>query len=620
MEVVTVDLETYYDKKYSLKKQAMEEYIRDDRFEIIGGSIKHNNSPAVWYPWPEIDKRLREVDWKNSALLAHNTAFDGAILKWRMGITPKLYLDTLSMARPLHSATSGVSLEALAAWYGLGKKGDEVTAALGKHLPDFTEEELAAYGEYCNTDVELTYKLYKTLMKDFPAKEVLLIDATLRMFIDPKLQLNREALDTHLRNVQQEKEDALASTTATKDQLMSNQQFAAYLTSLGVKPPVKTSPTTGMQTYAFAKTDRGFTELLSHPNAEVRAAAKARLAVKSTLEETRTKSFMEISKRGKLPILLKYYGAHTGRFSGGGGVNLQNLPRGGVLRQAIEAPDGYTLVACDLSQIEARIVAWLAGQKDLLHSFRNGEDVYSQFASILYERTITKADKVERFLGKTCILGLGYGMGAERYYDTVTSGAMGMQVPITMEDAFRAVSLYRRTYGRIRTLWGAADTALTRLKKGSTGMLGPLPYGEEAIQLPNGMAVRYPHLRGVPYSTQYVYCSTSQMYNKYIKGKVLGETETDQYGSWTKIYGAKVVENVVQALARIVVTDAWLRVQKRYPVVLQVHDELVIICPDSEVEEAVEFLEQAMSIAPNWAPNLPVACESAYGKSFGDCK
>ena len=169
MSFITLDFETYYDKDYSLSKMTTEEYIRDDRFEVIGVAVKIEDNETAWCSGPHehIKSFLKTFPWESSVVLAHNTLFDGAILAWTFGITPSLYLDTLSMARAFHGVDAGGSLAALVERYGLGAKGTEVLDAKGKQRTGFTSAELARYGEYCKNDVELTFKLWKTNWRNY---------------------------------------------------------------------------------------------------------------------------------------------------------------------------------------------------------------------------------------------------------------------------------------------------------------------------------------------------------------------------------------------------------------------------------------------------------------------
>ncbi len=626
MDIVTIDFETYYDKDFSLSKMTTESYIRDPRFEVIGVGVKVNDHQTDFYSGDNPGKFLKSLDYSKRAILCHNTAFDGFILSHHFGIRPRFWLDTLSMARPKHSVTVGGSLKALTDYYHLGSKGDEVVHALGKRRADFTPDEMARYASYCCNDVEITYKLFMELRRGFPASELRIIDQTLRMFTEPQLVLNKPLLKKHLENVINKKASLVealgleCTEEEAKKMLMSNEKFAGYLLDCGVTPPQKQSPSTGKLTYAFSKTDRGFTDLLEHPDERIQTAAAARLGIKSTLEETRTRSLIGVAERGPLPILLNYYGAHTGRFSGGDKMNLQNLPRGGALRKSLCAPEGKLLVACDSAQIEARVVAWVAQQNDLLDAFREKRDVYSEFASEVYGKKVTKADKIERFVGKTCVLGLGYGMGADKFKATLAIGQAGLSVNIDYSEAKRIVNLYRTKNHKIATFWNRCNTALSHLvSKQDFALVSHSPHIElidDGIRLPNGLAIRYPLLTAN--SNGYVYTADARVYREAVKERVLGkELNTDKF---IHIYGGKVTENLVQALARIVVAEQMIKIGERYKVVLQVHDEVVILCDAAEVEEAKAYMLEVMSTPPVWAPDLPVACEADHGENYGECK
>ena len=609
MNLITIDFETFYDKAtFSLSKSTTEEYVRSDRFEVIGVAVKVNNEETEWASGTheQLKKWLQKFDWANSGALAHNMMFDGFILSERFGIVPKIYLDTLCMGRGLHGVEVGGSLDALTKRYNLGVKGDEVIAASGKNRVDFTDEELDRYGDYCVNDVELTYKLFHAMMaKGFPKKELKIIDLTLRMFTLPKLDLNLTMLEQHLRNIQDKKELLLLEADVDKTELASNPKFAALLEKFGVPVPMKISPATGKETYALAKNDEEFKALAEHPDLKVQALVAARLGTKSTLEETRTERFIGIAKRGLMPVPLKYYAAHTGRWGGSDNLNLQNLPargdNGGKLKKAIEAPDGYVIIDSDSSQIEARVLAWLAGQNDLVEAFKKGEDVYKIMASAIYEKTPEEITKEERFVGKTTILGAGYGMGAKKFGAQLKT----FGTSVTEEEARHIIEVYRQTYPSIVSLWRQAQTALDALTKDMTASLGKegvltLVPGERGILLPSGLVLRYDGLIGIrgEKGMQYNYRT--------------------RYG-WNNIYGGKVIENVCQAIARCIIGEQMIKISKRYDVVLTVHDAVACLAREEEAEEAQAYVEECMRWTPEWADGLPVNCESGFGKSYGDC-
>lgn len=613
MDVLTLDFETYYDRKFSLSKMTTEEYIRSEQFEVIGVAVKKNDGDAEWFSGTkkQTARWLAKFDWSNAVALAHNAMFDMAILSWVFDIRPKRIADTLSMGRAIHAADGGsLSLKALSERYGLGVKGTEVEDALGKRRIDFTKEEMARYGEYCKNDADLTYALFKEMAAGFPILELNLIDLTLRMFSEPVLELDKCVLEDHLRSVQQKKEQLMAAVEADRKVIMSNPQLAELLERMGVEVPMKESPTTGKQTYAFAKTDEAFKELLDHPNPKVQALVAARMGVKSTLEETRTERFLAIAERGKLPIPLRYYAAHTGRWGGDDKVNMQNLPRGSALKQAIVAPEGHVFIDCDSSQIEARTLAWLAEQDDLVEAFDKGEDVYKIMASAIYDTPIKEIDKDQRFVGKTTILGAGYGMGAEKFQAQLKNFGVDME----LGECQNTINVYRQKYSKIPRLWsqgGRALTALmdnaklnqTKVRTAKLGRKGVLTVDKDGIRLPNGLYIKYLNLRTVRDNDG--------------GEETVYDTRRGRSNTTTRIYGGKVIENVCQALARIIIGEQMLMVARRYKVAMTVHDAVGCIAPAQEADEARAFVEQCMRIRPKWAAGLPLECESKMGSSYG---
>ena len=608
MNIITLDFESFYSQTYSLSKMTTEEYIRGDEFEVIGVAVKVNDGQTTWFSGTraEIQRFLASFNFEDNLALAHNAMFDAAILTWHFGIKPHGWLDTLAMARAIHSTEVGGSLDKLTQYYGLGQKGDEVVRALGKHRRDFAEDDLALYGEYCRNDVELTYKLFNCMVPGFPASELRLIDLTIRMFSEPTLELDPEMLKEHLAAQQRVKRHLLEAVGMNnRDVLMSNEKFADVLSQLGVTPPRKLSPTTGKETWAFSKNDEAFKELANHHNEHVQMLVAARLGLKSTQEETRTERFIGIAERGKLPIPLRYYAAHTGRWGGDDKVNLQNLKRGSLLKKAIVAPDGYMMVDSDSSQIEARTVAWLAGQDDLVQAFEDGKDVYKIMASAIYGKPEADITKDERFVGKTTILGAGYGMGAVKFQAQLKT----FGVTVEADEAARIIQVYRETYPQIPKLWRQANRALDAIEQDMTDELGRpgvlVVDGKKGIRMPNGLYIKYPNLR--------------KRTNEDGKDEYVYDTKRGRAIIPNKIYGGKVVENLCQGLARIIIGEQMLMIAKKYRVVMTVHDAIAVIAPEEEILRAQEFVEMCMRIRPSWAKDLPLNCESGYGKSYGDC-
>lgn len=609
MDVLTLDFETYYSKEYSLSKITTEEYIRDPRFQIIGVGVKVNAEKTQWFSGTHgaIKEFLAQFNWANSAVLAHNMMFDGAILSWRLGIRPKVLFDTLCMARAIHGVEKSASLKALAQAYDVGAKGTEVLDAKDKRRADFSEDELDAYGRYCVNDVDLTYDIFNIMLaRGFPKSELRLIDLTLRMFTEPTLELDKNRLISHLIKTQTVKEDLLASAGVTdKADLMSNPKFAAMLGTFGVPCPMKISPTTGKLTYALSKADQGLKDLLEHDDPQVQALVSARLGVKSTLEETRTQRFIDIAGRGKLPVPVRYYAAHTGRWGGDDKINLQNLPSRGPnaksLKKCIIAPEGHSIVESDSSQIEARMLAWLAGQDDIVQAFREKKDVYKKMAAAIYGVSEDEVTKDQRFVGKTTVLGAGYGMGGDKFQLALKNSG----VDLTVEECKRIITIYRETNDAISGLWRAAGIMLRYMVRGDVmefgrdGVLGVDPR-EPGVILPNGLLIRYDEL--------------AEQENE--KGGVEYSYKTRM--GRTRIYGGKVVENVTQALARLIIGEQMLRIAKKYRVVLTVHDSIVCCVPNNEADTCKAYVEECMRWVPAWAEGLPVDCEAGIGKNYGE--
>ena len=416
------------------------------------------------------------------------------------------------------------------------------------------------------------------------------------MFTEPVLELDLPLLEQHLEEVKERKEKLLAAADSDKDTLMSNDKYAALLESLGVSVPTKISPATGKETWAFAKSDEEFKALAEHPDERVQALVAARLGTKSTLEETRTARFIGIAKRGSMPVPLRYYAAHTGRWGGDDKLNLQNLPRSGTLKKAIVPPDGYVIINADSSQIEARTVAWLAGQEDLVNAFDKGEDVYKIMASAIYGKPIEEITKEERFVGKTTILGAGYGMGALKFQAQLK--VFGVTLP--EDECQRIIHVYRETYPHIPLLWKEAQRALDAIASHQTTPLGMHPevitVESGGIKLPSGLFLRYSNLE------------------KDSEGQYSYKTRMGR----TKIYGGKVTENFTQAVARCAVGEQMLRVAKKYKVALTVHDSIVCIAKEAETDEAVNYVTECMKWRPKWAQTLPLTCEVGFAKNYGD--
>lgn len=617
MDIFTLDFETYYDKLYSLSRISTEAYVYDEQFQIIMVSLKKNDEETEIFSAnteEEYTEWLKSRGVHHGAVVAHNMMFDGLILM-RLGVHPRFFFDTLGMAqRVLKPKNRSISLDScLKHTNSPFKKGGYVGNMLGRRLESLTKEEFQRYADYCKTDTDACRWLFTHLVKMTPKKELRVIDATLRMYLYPSFVLDRSILKGILVEEKERSERLLKNLPewAEPEQLRSNVKFAQLLKEkLQIDPPVKISPTTSKATWAFSKNDEAWKEFEDEWGDDpiVGALIAARLNEKSTIVESRTNRFLEIAERfGKLRVPLRYFGAHTGRYGGMEKINCQNPPRvrpkgsRNQLRFSMAAAKGCVILACDLSQIEARIVTYLAGCERLLRVFQSGGDPYCDFASIVYKRTITKEhDPAERFVGKTCILGLGYGMGYKKLRATFRKDGRRMGTP----ECYNLVTTYRNTYYQIPAFWKECDRQIEKMAAGDIDTLADiLTTTGSGIILPDGNTIHYHNIRKI-HSPKY-------------SGWVF-----DFAGRTKKLWGGIMTENIVQALARSVLMDMMLQIKDELGInpILNVHDELVYSIPEKDVEEFQPVIEEIMSQPPSWAPDLPVGCESAFGPTFGDCK
>lgn len=620
--LVTLDFETYYDDDYSLTNPAMStsEYVRDARFEAISCSIKKdNNTPYCYFGQEEIAAALAKIDWSQAILLAHHSQFDGLIMSHHFGIKPKRWYDTLSMGRALHPKMQSNRLEDVAVHYGKQNKL-EMPDFKGKHLADLTKDEKHQIIEYNNADVQSCFEVAQEMLPKIPVGELDLIDITIRMFTEPVLKVDMDLAAQELKDEQTRKATAITAAGVDAKVLTSDKQFVVALRAAGVDVPEKMSKPGKKHPIprpipAIAKSDEAFQALALHPDPKVVALVEGRLAAKSTIGESRANRMLLRGQNGMcLPIYLVYCGAHTTRWSGGDKFNPQNFKQlhkqGGRLREAILAPPGYVIVVIDSAQIEARLVAWLFDEEWVLDAFRNKRDLYCEFASKAYERSITKADKEERFVGKTCVLGLGYGMGGPKLQvqllaKSIEQGLAPVRLPL--EVCFKLVTTYRTECAKINDGWKFMnDKAIAAMLSGNKLEHKAVTFEKNRCVLPNGLALLYPGL-----SANVVRKSG----NRFFKGQVSEAVHDATYlgaSARNKIYGGLLTENVVQALARVVVADAMREIARSYRVVMMTHDEVAFIAPQSEADAAYKAGTELMCTPPIWAPDLPLAAEGGY--------
>ena len=600
--LVTLDFETYYSKDLSLTKMTTMDYVRHPEFKVWGVGMKINDGPTEWHSGEDLahmewtDETSEEfIDWDEATLLCHNTHFDGYVLAKHYGIIPKFYADTAAMSRALNPGLSASLKDCCIRTFPneetMRKSSEDLWVAKGIRDLDWEREETLA--NYCIQDVDLTYALYQEMLHKMPQKEMELIDITCRMFTQPKLTVDREALTIYRDEQTAINEELITKSGIPKKVLSSNQQFAAYLeTDLNIVPPTKRNPK-GKQIPALGKNDKAFTQLQKmYP--DLQHVWDARKAVKSRIAETRAQRFLDATNEdGTISAPLRYYASHTGRWGGTEKINMMNMPRNSPLRLALQAPKGSFIYVADLSQIEARLLAWLAGEDELISQFANGEDIYSNLATRIYGRPINKKDHpVERFVGKTAILGLGYGMGADKFKATLTAA----NIEISTAEAYNVVNTYRNLYSNIPMLWKKLEIKLaSTITSTYEEQWRCLNFKNNDIGLPNGLALRYNNLR-------------------FENGQLIYDSRIRE-----TTWAGRITENVVQALARIVIGDAIIAINKDKTlgdVVLTVHDEIILIGTNQNPDATMAKLIQTMCIPPAWAVDLPLDAEGGYDVSY----
>ena len=650
MQIITADIESYWSQTYTLKKMSPLEYVLGDEFETISCSIKVNNEPTqVLFGHDDVAHAFKELQpqMAKSMLLAHNNSgFDAYVFSYVFGIKPKMWGCTMAMARPLYAKTVGLSLAKLVAHYGLGVKNNAVLMQTrGKHLADFTPQELADMAKYNGEDTEQCYALFHKLLPHYTATELWQIDALTRMRVEPKFVVDRAMLEValsmeqsqkskhvlmlakHLRANKLASEAISACTTvetleeAVRVELASAPKFAALLESLNVPVPMKASPSNpDKQVPALAKTDEAFTDLQQHDNPVVAAAARARLAVKSTLLETRINKFLTASSLagGLLPMPLRYCGADTTGRDSGEEYNPQNMPRvqygapriSDALRNCLKAPKGYRVIVADQSGIELRVnhFLWKVKSSMDLYAVNPEADLYKAFAAARYQKAVEDVTKPERQLAKVAQLGLGFGSGW-RTFKRIAKQMGGLD--LTDDESEGITDAWRTQYAEIVRGWKVSGAMLQRVHAGEEHAVDPwgmVTTCSEGLRLPSGRLIRYPQLR--------------QEEGKWPDGRARQDWVYASGRHKSYMHGGLVVENMVQSLARDSIFDCSVDFYKSTKLrpCLRVHDELVYVVPDTEAVSLLAELQRIMRTPPKWWPELIVHSEGDSAMSYGAAK
>ncbi len=663
-QVLVIDFESYFDSDYSITKMSTIEYICDPRFEFTGVSVATLGigcDKAIKF-WPKpylMDGSLGDIQTifgeglEQCTVVAKNCKFDMTILAVKFGIIPPYVIDVDDLLRH-YDARMSHKMKDVTKMFELQSKGDTAQFK-GLHYEDMDDKTKADLADYCKNDIDIEVKLLQLLLPKMsnPQVEIPVARHTLDLYLKPKIKFDfKRAADLKIKMLI-ELEQTAGTTGHTKKELSGNLSFVELLQAAlpeGEKVPTKSGkPGKNMTKLlghpgvipAFAKDDLGFQELLVHSDVAVRNMCLARQAIRSWPLHIKRVNNMEAQAKtsdGLLRVPLHYYGAHTGRWSGGEKINLQNLGgrgRGGqgthpliaAIRSLLGTPDGHTLGIADSAQIEARVLAWFANQEDLVKGFANGEDIYSVFATKLFGGAVYKPKedefpsvkkllKIRRGFGKDSILGCGYGMGVNKFYDNCISNSdirpLFDSGEYDRKFIEKLIKTYRTTYSRIPGFWKDVENAFKwvikypheqaqvskKYDKHGNASGFKLTFsnrkGTVHIKLPSGRELTYRH------------CA--------LKQTTMGPEIRWHYGH---LWGGSITENIVQAAARDLLAYWILEMDKdNLPIVLTAHDEIVcMLCQDKACSDLQGMLD-TMCKGPEWADGLPLDAEGSLSEVY----
>lgn len=648
---IIVDFESYFDSDYSLKKMSTIEYVMDKRFQVGGLGIQFlgfsdsfikSNGIYFFNPFEAKDflcatKHDAGSDLKCFTIICQNCKFDCLVLKEHYGITPKYTVDIIDLDR-IWDARAKHRLAVMAERWGAPKQKGDTQQFKGWHWNDMSPEMKKAYEEYCKTDIEIESFLLQKLLPLVPNPEIelRLATQTLHLYLNQQIEIDVK----YGRELQKKMEcEALKSledlrdvgVNCTHEDISGNISFvellAKYLPA-GESVPMKPNKN-GEPISAFAKDDEGMRYLLNHSKKEVQMLATARQAIKSwPLHIKRVNRFISQAntKDGVIGAPLSYYAAHTGRWGGTEKINLQNLGSRGRkgagthqlirdVRKMLKAKAGHIFGIADLAQIEFRILAWLAGQNDLVQAFADGRDIYSEFATEdLFKEPIRKPTKndspelaraliFKRGFAKDGMLGFGYGMGANRLYDDCRANDALRPAFDSGEYDFtfidRLIKTLRSRYAKIPAFWQQVEKAWKFVTK----------YPREEL---TWWRLKFYHQDGATFITL-----PSGRYLRYPNARV--SRKGDLSYQWGSLWGGFLTENIVQAVARDIFGEGLLRLEdESFNIVTHTHDDVVTLLAQEQKEQELERMLNVMTIVPSWAGGLPIAAEGKLSERYGE--
>ncbi len=593
-------------------------------------------SPRLWLPGDPLPDFVRAFEWdpEGGTLHAWNSFFERCIwhltLEWSE-VPLSQWHDTMALSQamslPRKLESCGSALE-LSQEKQKNKRGSYLIQRLSKPYrgercrdPELLEE----FYEYCQQDVvaerEIGNRLRPLTKKE---RKVWELDQLINI---RGLPIDENSVDNAINIFDQEYKrltKRLKELTGLENPA-SQKQFLSW---------AKKNVTKKIENLQQAT----LKPLIKKYSGDIKEALVKRLSIARTPIKKYQSIKNKIAPDGRLHGALIYCGAaRTGRWASGG-VNFQNLPRPSIddtescidlfkhrdpellemlyddtlealsssIRGMVSASSGKRLIIADYSAIEARVLAWVADQEDVLEVFRGDGKIYEHTASQIYDKPVKDISKPERFLGKVATLALGYQGGVRAFQ--VMAENYGKE--IKEEDAEKIKSSWRERNKNIVQLWGIAqDTALSAVRHPGKGFVVKkmLRFKVEdnflCIRLPSGRQLAYydPEIEEGKYGNDQVSYMGTNTYTR----------------KWERLstYGGKLVENIIQAISRDLMAEAMLRVESAgYPLILTVHDELV-----AEVDENLGSLEEfcrLICVLPGWAKGLPITADGFECKRY----
>lgn len=690
-DIITIDFETYWDSKsYTLSKMGPISYVNDKRFEAQLLGVRVNGGNVAVIETTDIPYVLRalELHKPGRVTIGHNiSGFDGLVLAVHYGVYPHTVMDTMVAMRWCGlSRMMNERHATLTAFLKNGVKEAGTVISDGKHWPqDFTPEEREAFKRYCANDVLQCYDNFMDMRNTLTQDVYDACTMTMEMATKPYLRLDAPLLLQYAK----EQDDAVERARADLQRIFSFRDsseflkairsassFSQMLRQLGVEPPMKLSikkTQTNVERArkeaeqfqainpertaeilrgidagdydqyvpALSKNDLEFTALMEHNDQRVAQLVRTRLEHNSSIIRSRTQRFLDLTARTtSMPVMLNLMAAFPSRYTAGNsegssdGLNVQNLnkrkPDQLTLRRAIKPQEGSAVVAGDSSQVEARMLAYQAGEVVLLGHFKSGRDPYSEQAALIYNipaaeiKAGYKHDarlNTYRSVGKKAVLSAGYGVGKWKFSYTLLQEGIHLADDIYKhhELAFTAHAIYRNSNPHIVMFWKTCQFVIEDLESGGSGAFaGPTGatyrYGMEellpgigkvpVIRLPTGYPLVYYRLRreAGPHGYEYVYDRP--------RGR--GGQLTP-----TRIYGGALTENLIQGTAFQMLMWQGVNIRREgFPVICNIHDAWISVVPIAMAEHAKARIEFWMNSVPDWLPDFPVACEVKIGEDF----